>query len=278
MSTRSDVRRVDEHQFVLSTDFLAGFLEAEASFGVIPNNARSSPSWTCCMALSVREDDAGLLEQCRRSFGIGTVDRRRARGFARPQARWVVRRKADVARLAGLLGGRFRGRNAPVLANWLEAVDFWTAQSYGTPEAVHRELARLASRIKQLRPYLGDRGNAARFPLSSGYLGGLITGEGSFTFATERPRFLIHMRADETRLLTAVAAEAGVGSLHQQPAYKSSAPSVTWCVHRPREMATLVRWLNGLELAGRKLDQFTAWQPEAMRVAHAAAIARCEAP
>jgi hypothetical protein len=81
----------------------------------------------------------------------------------------------------------------------------------------------------------------------------------------------MHMRADETPLLTAVAAEAGIGSIHQQPAYKTSAPSVTWCVHRAREMASLVQWLDGLELAGRKLEQFRAWRPAAVRMANAAA-------
>jgi hypothetical protein len=223
------------------------------------------------MAISVREDDAELLKRCRCCFGIGMIDRRCARGTSQPQARWLVRRKADVARLAGLLGGRFRGRNALVLAHWLEAVDLWTGRSYGTTEAAHRELARLAGEIKQLRPYGEARKDAASFPLSSGYLGGLITGEGSFTFSRQRPRFLIHMRIDETPLLRAVAADAGIGSIHQQPRYKTSAPSVSWSVHRPRDMATLVRWLDGLELAGRKLEQFRAWRPAAMRMANSAA-------
>jgi hypothetical protein len=224
------------------------------------------------MAVCVREDDAALIERCRTSFGIGALDRRDARGTSKPQTCWVVRRKLDVLRLADLIGGRFRGRNASVLAHWLDAVDLWTARSYGTTRSAHRELERLANAIRQLRPYVGARDEAASFPLSAGYLGGLVTGEGSFTYSKARPRFSIHMRADETPLLTAVAAEVGLGSIHKQPAYKTSAPSVTWCVHRPRDMAALVRWLDGLELAGRKLQQFRMWRPTAVEMARSAAV------
>jgi hypothetical protein len=66
--------------------FLAGLLDAEACFTIVPNNGMTT--WRCEMALSMRLDEADLLIALGRSTGIGHVTAQRARGNSKPLATW----------------------------------------------------------------------------------------------------------------------------------------------------------------------------------------------
>src|SRR4051794_31693473 len=96
----------------LGADFLAGFLEAEAHFGLTRQNRGTT--WSCAMAVTLRDDDAALLEHCQREFKLGRLTPVPARRTSKPQLAWVVVRKADVRRLADLLESRLRGHKALV--------------------------------------------------------------------------------------------------------------------------------------------------------------------
>jgi hypothetical protein len=80
---------------------LAGFIEAEASFGIRANNG--GRSWICGMTLTQRADDAGMLVDIARVTGLGGLVRIPARRTSRPQVCWSVQSKFECRRLVQLL-------------------------------------------------------------------------------------------------------------------------------------------------------------------------------
>ncbi|MEN3278925.1 MAG: endonuclease [Solirubrobacteraceae bacterium] len=80
---------------------LAGFLDAEATFTICPNNGGST--WACAMSVCVRLDDGDVLADLCRSSGLGHVCARRAQRGSRPQACWQVASKRECLELARLL-------------------------------------------------------------------------------------------------------------------------------------------------------------------------------
>src|SRR2546423_15128881 len=78
-------RPAGEHTFVIEGSgpspvdghFLAGFLEAEGSFGLRPNNG--GQSWQCAMSLNLRDDDVEILAELLHLTGLGRLNRVPAR-------------------------------------------------------------------------------------------------------------------------------------------------------------------------------------------------------
>lgn len=243
--------------------FLTGLLEAEGCFEIWPNNGGTT--WGCSVKVALRDDDLFLLEDCCSDSELGHLSWYPARRTSRSQIAWIIQRKEDVSRLAELLAAHPpNGRKRRSVDLWIEAVAIWTSlKSYGIRE--RRELARLASLLRQERAYDPVAATAdGPSEVDLDYLAGFITGEGSFLFVDRKPRFAIHLRADDGPLLRRIADQVGIGSLYHNRAYESSAPSITWTVHRRPELLPLVELLDGIGLRGRKLRQYEAWRPGAV--------------
>jgi hypothetical protein len=78
---------------------LAGFIEAEGSFSIVPNNG--GRSWLCGMSLNQRADDADVLCDIVRVTGLGRLYPVPARRTSRPQVVWSVASKLDAASSCG---------------------------------------------------------------------------------------------------------------------------------------------------------------------------------
>jgi hypothetical protein len=113
---------------------LAGFIEAEASFAIVPNNG--GRTWTCAMTLNQRDDDADMLLDIVRVTGLGRLHAVPARRTSRPQVVWSVGSKLECRQLVGLLR-RFplRGRKRREFAVWAAAVDRWSESLQGSSRA-----------------------------------------------------------------------------------------------------------------------------------------------
>jgi hypothetical protein len=80
---------------------LAGFLDAEGSFAISPNNG--GRNWICQMSAAARLDDGGVLTDLCRCTGLGRVYFVRARRTSRPQAAWSIASKRECAELVRIL-------------------------------------------------------------------------------------------------------------------------------------------------------------------------------
>jgi hypothetical protein len=164
--------------------FLAGFIEAEGSFAVRPNNG--GESWQCSMSLSLRDDDAELLADLARLTGLGVLSAVPARATSKPQFLWKITSQPECQRLSELIElYPLRGRKRAEAAVWSRAVRA-LREGPRTPELplAHREL-------RSLRRYVDpERRDATIVELPESelapYLGGLFTGEGHLSISTGR--------------------------------------------------------------------------------------------
>ena len=105
---------------------LAGFIDAEGSFVIAPNNRGTT--WRCCMTLALRLDDADVLSDLCRSTGLGQISLKRARRGSRPQAGWTITSKRECMELTRLLKQfPLRARKRRDFEIWSEAVERWAA-------------------------------------------------------------------------------------------------------------------------------------------------------
>ena len=244
---------------------LAGFIEAEGSFGIVPNNR--GRTWVCAMTLNQRADDADMLVDIVRVTGLGRLHAVPARRTSRPQVVWSVTSKLECRELSRLLR-RFplRGRKRCEFAVWAAAVDRWSESLYGSNRAADGVLRSSAAELRLLRRYV-DRGPSLVAderdpePLSAGlsaFLGGFFTGEGSFSLRGKAATS-VHLRADDADLLRIFRDAFGVGrlSVSRPPGVN---PSVFWRVCRRADLPHAIAMLDAAVLRGRKRREFEAWR------------------
>lgn len=125
--------------------YLAGFLTAEGSMGILHNGDSLFPGLT----VRLRLDDYGLLQQFRCRTGLGRlyIDRPRA-SWRSPVAMWLVRRADELPRLVQILDRhRLRGRKAREYAVWRDAALLF---------ASNEPRSKIRSSLRALRGELAD--------------------------------------------------------------------------------------------------------------------------
>jgi hypothetical protein len=257
-------RRVADAQGVDDRDghALAGFIEAEASFGIRPNNR--GRSWICHMTLTQRADDADMLVDIARVTGLGRFCRRPATRTSRPQVCWAVQSKLECRRLVELLERYpLRGRKQREFGAWAAAVTEWADSLHGAGnEATHRTLRAYATEIRNLRRYVdrAERSSVAERQADglTAFLGGFFTGEGSFGL-DGRAVACIHLRADDADLLRTFQQRFDLGRVTVSTPTGLN-PTVKWSVGRRAELPRAIALLDAAVLRGRKRREFEAWR------------------
>ena len=241
---------------------LAGFIEAEASFDIRPNNG--GRSWVCGMTLTQRDDDADMLMDIVRVTGLGRLHQRPARRSSRPQVCWSMHSKLECRHLVRLLERYpLRGRKQREFATWAAAVTEWTESLYGAGgAATQRTLRAYAAELRDLRRYVdcpGDPGRSQR-PASGlmAFLGGFFTGEGSFSL-DRKAVACIHLRADDADLLRTFQQCFDLGRVNLSTPSNAN-PSARWTVCRRAELPRAISLLDAAFLRGRKRREFEAWR------------------
>jgi hypothetical protein len=257
-------RRVAGAQGVDDVDghALAGFIEAEASFDIRPNNG--GRSWLCGMTLTQRADDADMLMDIVRVTGLGRLHQRPAQRSSRPQVCWSVKSKLECRHLVRLLERYpFRGRKRREFATWAAAVSEWSESLYGAGGADSQlRLRAHAAELRDLRRYVDrseDPRRSQRRPdglLAS--LGGFFTGEGSFGLDGKAVA-CIHLRADDAELLRTFQQCFGMGRVSLLTPSNAN-PSVRWTICRRAELPRAIALLDAALLRGRKCREFQAWR------------------
>jgi hypothetical protein len=257
-------RRVADAQGVNDVDghALAGFIEAEASFDIRPNNG--GRSWLCGMTLTQRADDADMLIDIVRVTGLGRLHQRPARRTSHPQVCWSVKSKLECRHLVGLLERYpLRGRKCREFATWAAAVSEWTESLYGAGGAEsHPRLSAYAAELRDLRRYVDRREDPRRSRRRPdgllAFLGGFFTGEGSFGLDGKAVA-CIHLRADDAELLRTFQRCFGVGRVSLLTPSNAN-PSVRWTICRRAELPRAIALLDAASLRGRKRREFQAWR------------------
>jgi MarR family transcriptional regulator, transcriptional regulator for hemolysin len=256
---------------------LAGFLDAEASFLISPNNG--GRTWICQMSIALRRDDGDVLTDLCRSTGLGRVCLVRARRTSRPQAKWTIASKRECAELVRILRRHpLRARKRRDFDIWARAVDRWSAAAYdadGDP-AFHGAMARDADLLRNVRRYVNTPPPALDGPDEAlvAYLGGFFSGEGCFQLSRLQPRAVIKLRRDDRSILELFASRFEIGSVRDRPAYGNKNPSVTWLVCATGELARAICLFDAAQLRGRKRREFEVWRQAAYERASARVVGR----
>jgi hypothetical protein len=244
---------------------LAGFIEAEGSFSIVPNNG--GRSWLCGMSLNQRADDADVLCDIVRVTGLGRLYPVPARRTSRPQVVWSVASKLECRELVRLLQRYpLRGRKRREFAVWSAAVDRWSESLHGSSRTADGFMSSAAAELRALRRYVdpghpGAPEDRVPEPPSDGlsaFLGGFFTGEGSFSL---RGRAVagIHLRADDADLVRTFRDVFAVGRVSMSAPLGVS-PSVRWALCRRAELPQAIAILDAAVLRGRKRREFEAWR------------------
>lgn len=245
---------------------LAGFIDAEGSFGIAPNNRGTT--WRCHMTLALRLDDADVLRDLCRSTGLGRILLTRAQRGSRPQARWSITSKRECMQLTRVLR-RFplRARKRRDFEIWSEAVDRWAASPYDArrDRDLHAEMTRADEHLRRARHYVKSPPRAFDGPAADilAYFGGFFSGEGCFGLSGLAPRAVIKVRRDDRSILELFAEHFGLGAVTEQRAYENPNPSATWLICATDELAPAVRLFEAAELRGRKRREFEVWREAA---------------
>jgi LAGLIDADG endonuclease len=245
---------------------LAGFIDAEGSFVIVPNNGGTT--WSCGMTLALRLDDADVLRDLCRSTGLGRILLTRPQRGSRPQARWNITSKRECLQLTRLLR-RFplRARKRRDFKIWSQAVDRWAASPYdaGRDRDLQAEMARAAERLRHVRRYVKSGPAAFDGPAADvlAYFGGFFSGEGCFGLSGLAPRAVIKVRRDDRSILELFAEHFGLGAVTEQRAYENPNPSATWLICATDELAPAVELFEAADLRGRKRREFEVWREAA---------------
>jgi hypothetical protein len=209
-------RRIAAAQGLSSSEAhaLAGFVDAEGSFAISPNN--HGRTWSCCLAVAVRLDDADVLTDLCRVTGLGRVTTKPARRTSRPQAEWRVASKRECAELTGILRDfPLRARKRRDFEIWARAVDHWVANAYDAKagRAFHTQMAHDAAALRRVRRYVKSPPPALDGATQDllAYLGGFFSGEGCFGLSGLRPRAVVKLRRDDRAILELFARHFGLG-------------------------------------------------------------------
>lgn len=238
--------------------FVAGFLEAEASFRIHEQNG--GQSLACQMTLNQRDDEQDTLEWLVASTGLGRLRRVAARLTSKPQIRWIVDSQDDCRELLELIGPcGFHGRRAAELALWRRAVEAWSEMG-GEPR--RSRMRCLRAELAAVRAFAAGAATAAPFAGETqrlGYISGFLCGEGCFGLSGGRPRFSVHLRGDDSPLLELLAQDTGLGKVTYYRPRPPLNPSSTWTVAARAEMALLRDLLLRGGLPGRKSREMEVW-------------------
>jgi hypothetical protein len=242
---------------------LAGFIEAEGSFVIAPNNG--GRSWLCAMTLNQRADDADMLLDIVRVTGLGRLHAVPARRTSRPQVVWSVCSKLECRELAQLLRRYpLRGRKRREFALWAAAVNRWSQSMHGSNRTADGLLRASAEELRRLRRYVDpdlsrrtdDRVAQPASVALSGFLGGFFTGEGSFSLHGSA-RMSVHLRADDADLLWTLRDAFGIGRVSTSMP-RGVNPSARWSVTRRAELPRAIAMLDAAVLRGRKRREYGA--------------------
>jgi hypothetical protein len=243
----------------LDQGFVAGFLEGEASFGIVELNG--GQSYSCLVNVRVRDDEQDLVEWMAAITGLGRLYRVAARGTSQPQIAWLIDTQGDCVDLARLLSRPgFHGRRAAELAIWSEAVNVWVN---GAGPSRRAELRSLKCRLEAARGFACGAETALPLPearrLRLGYISGFVAAEGSFGISRGRPTFAIHLRKDDRPLLEMLASLTVAGRIYDHTPALPLNPSSLWVVRAWPEVRDLLALLREADLPGRKRTEMETW-------------------
>ena len=134
--------------------WLAGFADGEGCFIMRKTSGRC---YTFSFIITLRDDDADILEECAARTGLGKVSYCKGRGTSRDQARWIVANKVDCFLLVGLFDTYpLRAKKKRDYAIWREAVMLWQDcdRDGKNPPFDWSPIARLHDELRQVREYV----------------------------------------------------------------------------------------------------------------------------
>jgi LAGLIDADG endonuclease len=238
--------------------FLAGFLDAEASFLI--HRINNSRNWQCGMRVKLRRDDARILVEMQRLTGVGTLTAVPARGTSKPQVGWAVTSRLECLRLCELLEEfPMYGRKRLEVHEWIRAVRAIDQQGSSSTS-----IGEYAERLQARRRYAEPLTTTAHPGRDQAgflfYFGGLFTGEGSLQLCATRARATIKLRRDDRPLLAGLAEVIGLGRLYDFAPCGNACPSSGWIVLAQPELPEMCELLADARLRGRKLREFKVWQ------------------
>lgn len=108
--------------------WFAGFVDGEGCFQIsVAFNGRNGPSYRCLFDITLRFDDAPILEEARRRIGVGSINYFQPTGRRSARAvRWHVKNKDEALFLTRLFDMYpLRAKKAKDYAIWREAVLSW---------------------------------------------------------------------------------------------------------------------------------------------------------
>jgi hypothetical protein len=241
--------------------FVAGFVAGEGHFWIAPNN--SGQSWSCGFELCQRDDGADLVAAVRDVTGCGAVRRVPACNTSQPQVLWSAWSMQDCSALAVALADvPMLGKKAGEFAIWRRAVAAWSNLAAGSSRWNRLERFASALRAHRAPDFVADytrvditTREVARF------LAGFASAEGHFGASTSgRPRFVIKLRADDTAVLSMLAARFAVGRLFSIPPSKHGRAQTAWIVTRLEELRSLVALFDRNPPLGRAGRVYPHWR------------------
>ena len=251
--------------------WLAGFIDAEGSFSIDPNNGGAN--WQCGLAIALRDDDAGLLLDLQRSTGLGVVRPLSGRAGSKPQASWTIQAKRETVALACILRSHsLRGRKRADAELWCRAVDLWTASERGMSQDDWAQMAELAAELKQVRKY-GAQASVSSLPTDHDnlveYFGGFFTGDGCLLLTDRSARAVMKLRGDDRPILEQFARAFGLGLVRDTGSTPTGTPTAAWRVVAARDLHAVVDLFDRAGLRGRKLRQYEPWRRAALEIGSA---------
>jgi hypothetical protein len=238
-----------------AADFLAGFAQAEAHFGIVEQNGGQSIA--CRFAIALRDDDRNLLAELQDVTRLGSVVPLPSRRTSAPQTSWVVTRRDECLKLAELFEQhRLYGRKGAEVAIWDSAVRAWNDGSIA-----RERMRQAAGDIARCRAYSAT-GSAVDITVPSvgemrHFLGAFLTGDGHFSLSKGRASMTLKQRADESPLLRAIRDSTGLGNVYVIDRDAGN-PYAAWIVSGTHTCRRLAGLLEGT-IRGKKAAELDVW-------------------
>ena len=146
--------------------WFAGLVDGEGSFGITMGHRSHRKNMPGCQfSLSLRNDDAEVLEYIQRTLGVGGVHYRergetnRQGYLSKPRADLWIHKKGELPLLVELFRHYpLRSKKRLAFEVWARAVDLWTSGEWrgrwtSEKQVVAEEMQRLREEIKLARQY-----------------------------------------------------------------------------------------------------------------------------